>query len=84
MSDERQVTTAKVIGAFAIVYVVWGSTYIAIHFAIETIPPLIMGGVRYLIAGAILWAPAGQGRAIVGTAPRCVNRLGKKRLAVGG
>jgi drug/metabolite transporter (DMT)-like permease len=34
-----------------IVYTVWGSTYIAIRFAIEGIPPLIMGGVRFLIAG---------------------------------
>jgi drug/metabolite transporter (DMT)-like permease len=38
------------------VYLVWGSTYLAIRFAIETMPPFLMAGVRFLIAGAILYA----------------------------
>jgi drug/metabolite transporter (DMT)-like permease len=44
--------------AFACVYVIWGSTYLAIRIAIETIPPLLMAGVRFLIAGSVLalWA----------------------------
>jgi len=44
--------------AFACVYVIWGSTYLAIRIAIESIPPLLMAGVRFLIAGAVLslWA----------------------------
>jgi drug/metabolite transporter (DMT)-like permease len=46
----------RVIGAFAIVYVIWGSTYLFIRLASETIPPLLMAGVRFLIAGAILLA----------------------------
>ncbi len=39
------------------VYIVWGSTYLAIRFAIETIPPFLMAGIRFLIAGSmlILW-----------------------------
>ena len=44
----------KLIGAFAIVYVVWGSTYVAIRFAIDSFPPYLMAGSRFLIAGAIL------------------------------
>lgn len=36
------------------VYIVWGSTYLAIMFAVDTIPPFLMAGVRWLIAGAIL------------------------------
>lgn len=46
------------IAAFAAVYIFWGSTYLAIKFAIETIPPFIMAGSRFLIAGVILllWA----------------------------
>ena len=40
--------------AFGAVYVIWGSTYLAIRFAIETLPPLWMAGVRYLVAGAVL------------------------------
>ena len=41
--------------AFTAVYLIWGSTYLAIRFAIETIPPYLMGGVRFLIAGSILY-----------------------------
>lgn len=42
--------------AFAAIYLIWGSTYLAIRFAIETIPPYLLGGVRFLIAGGILYA----------------------------
>jgi drug/metabolite transporter (DMT)-like permease len=38
-----------------IVYVVWGSTYLAIRVVVETMPPLISGGVRFMLAGAILY-----------------------------
>lgn len=41
--------------ALVAVYVVWGSTYLAIRFAIETIPPFISAGIRFLVAGAILY-----------------------------
>lgn len=43
------------IAAFAAVYLIWGSTYIAIKFAIETLPPFLMAGIRFLIAGSILY-----------------------------
>lgn len=42
--------------AFAMVYVVWGSTYLAIRFAVEAIPPFLMAGGRFLLAGALLYA----------------------------
>ena len=42
--------------ALAAVYLLWGSTYLAIRFAIETMPPLLMAGTRFLIAGTILYA----------------------------
>jgi drug/metabolite transporter (DMT)-like permease len=45
----------KVVVAFAAVYVVWGSTYLAIRFAIDTLPPFLMAGVRFLVAGAVLF-----------------------------
>jgi drug/metabolite transporter (DMT)-like permease len=41
--------------AFAIVYVVWGSTYLAILFAIETLPPFLMASARFFAAGAVLY-----------------------------
>jgi drug/metabolite transporter (DMT)-like permease len=46
----------KLFTAFAIVYVIWGSTYLAILFAIQTLPPFLMAGTRFLIAGAVLYA----------------------------
>lgn len=42
--------------AFSCIFFIWGSTYLAIRFAIETMPPLLMAGVRFLIAGALLYA----------------------------
>ena len=42
--------------AFAAIYVVWGSTYLAIRYAVETIPPLVTAGVRHSIAGTIMLA----------------------------
>jgi drug/metabolite transporter (DMT)-like permease len=54
--DDRHPTSWRVILAFAVVYLVWGSTYLAIRFAVETIPPLLMAGTRFLVAGGILYA----------------------------
>lgn len=42
--------------AFLAIYVIWGSTYLAIRFAVETIPPFLMAGTRFIIAGVILYA----------------------------
>jgi drug/metabolite transporter (DMT)-like permease len=41
-------------GALAIVYVVWGSTYLAIRYAIEGFPPLLSAGIRFVVAAAIM------------------------------
>jgi hypothetical protein len=46
---------AKLVGAFAAVYVLWGSTYLAIRFGVETIPPFLMAGTRHLAAGLLLY-----------------------------
>ncbi len=52
-----EASSTKIILAFAAVYVIWGSTYLGIRFAIETIPPFLMAGVRFFVAGAglFLW-----------------------------
>ena len=42
--------------ALAVVYVVWGSTYLAIRIAVDTLPPFSSAAVRFLIAGALLAA----------------------------
>ena len=41
--------------AFAALYLIWGSTYLGIRFAIDTIPPLLMAGTRFLLAGTIMY-----------------------------
>ena len=41
--------------AFACIYFIWGSTYLAIRYAVETIPPLFVAGFRHLIAGGLLF-----------------------------
>ena len=57
-SDQIHVTRFKLIVAFAAVYLIWGSTYLGIRFAIETIPPFIMCGLRFIIGGLMMlvWA----------------------------
>ena len=42
--------------AFAAIYLIWGSTYLAIRYAVETIPPLVAAGIRHTIAGGVLLA----------------------------
>ena len=48
----------KVLAAFLIVYVIWGSTYLAISFAVKTLPPFLFAATRFLLAGAILYVVA--------------------------
>jgi drug/metabolite transporter (DMT)-like permease len=48
----------SIILAFAGIYIIWGSTYLGILFAIQSIPPLLMAGSRFLLAGIILYAGA--------------------------
>jgi drug/metabolite transporter (DMT)-like permease len=44
-----------VILAFAAIYVIWGSTYLGIRFTIETLPPYFTNGVRFAVAGIVMW-----------------------------
>lgn len=57
--EQRSVSGARIAVALAIVYVVWGSTYLGIKVAIETIPPLLMASARFLSAGVLLYAWSG-------------------------
>jgi drug/metabolite transporter (DMT)-like permease len=51
------------VGAFAAVYLIWGSTYFAIRVAVGTVPPFLLGGTRFIAAGLILtgWLAATRG-----------------------
>jgi drug/metabolite transporter (DMT)-like permease len=55
MSEQARASALKVAIALAAVYVIWGSTYLAIRFAIETLPPFLMAAARFLIAGGLLY-----------------------------
>jgi drug/metabolite transporter (DMT)-like permease len=54
---------SAIILAFAALYVIWGSTYLGILLAIQSIPPLLMAGTRFLLAGLILYFGARLGGA---------------------
>ena len=61
--------------ALATIYVVWGSTYLAIRVMVEDIPPLVGAGVRFLIAGAILYTWVAIRR------PPAARRITRRQLA---
>ena len=69
---------AGVWAALAVVYVVWGSTYLAIDLAVETLPSFLMLAVRFLVAGSILYLVSSRGA----ERPRLVHW--RSALAVGG
>src|SRR3954471_3977819 len=75
-----------VVAALGALYFIWGSTYLAIRFALDGFPPLLMSGARFVIAGAVLYlllrarAPRPSARewgasAVVGTLLVCGNAL---------
>ena len=70
---------ASIVLAFAAVYTLWGSTYLAIRFAIETLPPFAMASVRFLVAGAVMYVWARVKRA-----PRPTAREWRAGFVVGG
>src|SRR5271170_1553233 len=55
-SPRDRADTIKLALAFAAIYIVWGSTYLAIRYAVATIPPLVTAGIRHSIAGSVLLA----------------------------
>jgi drug/metabolite transporter (DMT)-like permease len=48
--------TWKTLLAFAIIYFVWGSTFLAIRVGVAEVPPLLLAGMRFLVAGLVLYA----------------------------
>jgi drug/metabolite transporter (DMT)-like permease len=56
MLATRRGYPVKLALAFAAIYLVWGSTYLAIRYSVETIPPLMTAGIRFAVAGGVLFA----------------------------
>ncbi len=72
MSNTRSASPVAIWFALGLVYVIWGSTYLAIAIAVQTLPPLFSSGVRFCIAGLVLlgWVAARRG-----------VRVGRQQLA---
>src|SRR5262245_26682335 len=60
MMDAR--TRLAIIAAFAVIYVIWGSTYLAVTVALHAIPPFLLMGSRSIAGGGLLLAAAWAGR----------------------
>ena len=55
MHSDTKPQTWKVLLAFAIIYFVWGSTFLAIRVGVREVPPFLLAGMRFLIAGLVLY-----------------------------
>ena len=55
MTPDRPASRIALIAAYATIYVVWGSTYLGVRVAVASMPPFTMAGLRFLIAGTILF-----------------------------
>ena len=53
-TEQKKYSKALLVAAFAALYIIWGSTYLGIKYAIETIPPFFMAAVRFSIAGLLM------------------------------
>jgi drug/metabolite transporter (DMT)-like permease len=56
MTTHPRPALAQVLLAFAGIYIIWGTTFLAIALVIRTIPPFFSGGVRFLIAGGLMYS----------------------------
>jgi drug/metabolite transporter (DMT)-like permease len=56
VSQENHTSRGQIALGFAAVYILWGSTYLGIRFAVASMPPLLMAGSRHLLAGLLLYA----------------------------
>src|SRR5215468_11115767 len=54
-AEHTRRTAGLVVLGFAVVYVIWGSTYLAIRIGIESFPPLLLAGTRHLLTGLVLY-----------------------------
>ena len=63
MSSRSSPSRTALTVAFATIYIVWGSTYLGIRLAVDTLPPFLMAGARFLVAGGLMvgWLNATSG-----------------------
>src|SRR5579883_2139356 len=74
MTEHSEHKRLRVVIAFSLVYIFWGSTYLGIRIGIEHLPPLVMTGTRFTIAGVLMLAYcATNGREIRISLPQAVR-----------
>lgn len=79
MPTRTEPSRLRLVGAYLAVYLVWGSTYLAIRFAIESLPPFLMASLRFVVAGGLLYTWAR-----LRGAPRPARLEWRSALIVGG
>jgi len=55
MDDTAQASRWKTVAAFAVIYLVWGSTFLAIRVGVREVPPFLLAGMRFVAAGILLY-----------------------------
>ena len=70
---DRRASTGAIWAALGAVYIVWGSTYLAIRVTVRTIPPLLSASTRYLVAGVLLYVWAVRRGDRAGDRPRAIH-----------
>jgi drug/metabolite transporter (DMT)-like permease len=86
MSPQDPGHRLKLIVSFALLYVLWGSTYLAMRVAVQDIPAFVIGAVRYLVAGLVMLsfcAITGRKVSLTGTDFRRVLGIGVLLLSIG-
>lgn len=73
MTDTTTTARWRIVVGFLAIYLIWGSTYLAIRFTIETIPPLLSAGIRFLIGGSLLYLWARASGAVTATSVQWRN-----------
>lgn len=53
--SQKKTSALAIAAGLAVIYVVWGSTYLAIHFVVQTLPPFLMAAARFLAGGSLLY-----------------------------
>jgi drug/metabolite transporter (DMT)-like permease len=81
--DDVRASPALIWTALTAVYIIWGTTYLAIRVSNETLPPLIAAGVRFLVAGLVLYVVTARRGDVEGDRPTRPNWIAAAIVGAG-
>ncbi|UCC44141.1 MAG: EamA family transporter, partial [Candidatus Zixiibacteriota bacterium] len=83
---DSRASRVRYFAAFAAIYIIWGSTYLAIRYAVETVPPLLMASARFILGGTLffLWANFRSSPTVTASQLRWTTITGVLMLGAGG